>query len=85
MRSSVVRALNATFAESGVDFLDAPVSGGPRGANRGRLAIWVGGDRAVFDKYKAVLDAMGDAARYIGPIGAGSDCQAGAQCRRRRG
>ena len=43
-----------------------------RGANSGRLAIWVGGDKAVFDKYKPVLDAMGDAARYIGPIGAGS-------------
>ena len=55
-----------------MEFLDAPVSGGPRGANSGRLAIWVGGDKAVFDKYKPVLDAMGDAARYIGPIGAGS-------------
>lgn len=69
---SVVRALNATFAERGVDFLDAPVSGGPTGANSGRLAIWVGGDKAVFDKYQSVLDAMGDAARYIGPIGAGT-------------
>jgi 3-hydroxyisobutyrate dehydrogenase-like beta-hydroxyacid dehydrogenase len=68
----VVRALNATFVEKGVDFLDAPVSGGPSGANSGRLAIWVGGDRAVFDKYQPVLDAMGDAARYIGPIGAGT-------------
>lgn len=68
----VVRALHAKFAEQGVDFLDAPVSGGPRGANSGRLAIWVGGDRAAFDKYKPVLDAMGDAARYIGPTGAGT-------------
>jgi 3-hydroxyisobutyrate dehydrogenase len=39
----VVRSLHATFAERGVDFLDAPVSGGPKGANSGRLAIWVGG------------------------------------------
>ena len=68
----VVRALHAKLAEQGVDFLDAPVSGGPRGATSGRLAIWVGGDRAVFDKYKSVLDAMGDAARYIGPSGAGT-------------
>jgi len=68
----VVRALHATLAERGVDFLDAPVSGGPRGAASGRMAIWVGGDRAVFDKYQAVLDAMGDAARYIGAIGAGT-------------
>src|SRR5262249_19625519 len=69
---NVVRALHAQLAEYGVSFLDAPVSGGPRGANSGRLAIWVGGDRAIFDQYKPVLDAMGDAARYIGPIGAGT-------------
>jgi 3-hydroxyisobutyrate dehydrogenase-like beta-hydroxyacid dehydrogenase len=68
----VVRSLHATFAEKGVDFLDAPVSGGPKGANSGRLAIWVGGDKAVFDKYHAALSAMGDQAAYIGPIGAGS-------------
>jgi 3-hydroxyisobutyrate dehydrogenase len=68
----VVRRLNATFTAKGVDFLDAPVSGGPHGATSGRLAIWVGGDKAVFDRHKAVLDAMGDQARYIGPPGAGS-------------
>jgi 3-hydroxyisobutyrate dehydrogenase len=52
--------------------LDTPVSGGPVGANTGRLAIWVGGDRAVFDEHKHVLDAMGDQVKYIGPVGAGS-------------
>jgi len=68
----VVRSLHATLAEKGIDFLDAPVSGGPRGANSGKLAIWVGGDQAVYDKYHAALSAMGDQAAYIGPIGAGS-------------
>lgn len=68
----VVRDLNAIFAEKGVDFLDAPVSGGPSGANSGKLAVWVGGDKAVYDKYKAVLDAFSDQNRYIGPIGAGT-------------
>jgi 3-hydroxyisobutyrate dehydrogenase-like beta-hydroxyacid dehydrogenase len=68
----VVRRLHAAFAAKGVDFLDAPVSGGPAGAASGRLAIWVGGDKAVFDRHKTVLDAMSDQARYIGPIGAGS-------------
>jgi 3-hydroxyisobutyrate dehydrogenase-like beta-hydroxyacid dehydrogenase len=68
----VVRSLHATLAEKGIDFLDAPVSGGPKGANSGRLAIWVGGDKAVFDRYSAALSAMGDQAVYIGPIGAGS-------------
>ena len=52
--------------------LDAPVSGGPRGAASGRLALWVGGDEQIFNRHKKVLDAIGDAARYIGPIGAGS-------------
>ena len=68
----VVRSLHAIFAEKQIDFLDAPVSGGPKGANSGRLAIWVGGDKAVFDRYQSVLEAMGDQAAYIGPIGAGS-------------
>jgi len=68
----VVRSLHATCKEQDIDFLDAPVSGGPKGANSGRLAIWVGGDKAVFDKYQEVLSAMGDQAVYIGAIGAGS-------------
>jgi len=50
--------------------LDAPVSGGPRGAATGKLAIWVGGEQKIFDQYKPVLDAIGDEARYVGPIGA---------------
>ena len=69
---TVMRRLHATMQEKGVEVMDAPVSGGPDGAKSGKMAIWVGGDRATFDKYKTVLDTMGDAARYIGPIGAGS-------------
>jgi len=69
---TVVRRLHAIFKARGVDVLDAPVSGGPRGAESRRLALWVGGDEAVFKKFKAVLDAIGDQAYYVGPIGAGS-------------
>jgi 3-hydroxyisobutyrate dehydrogenase len=69
---SLVREMHAKLAEKGVALLDAPVSGGPRGANSGKLAIWVGGDEAAFNTHKSVLDAMGDQAVYIGPIGAGS-------------
>jgi len=36
------------------------------------LAIWVGGDKDIFDRYKPVLDAIGDQAVYVGPIGSGS-------------
>jgi 3-hydroxyisobutyrate dehydrogenase len=69
---TVVRAIHAKFAEKGVHFLDAPVSGGPKGAASGKLAIWVGGDKEVFEKYKHLLDDFSDQARYVGPIGAGS-------------
>jgi 3-hydroxyisobutyrate dehydrogenase-like beta-hydroxyacid dehydrogenase len=69
---SLVRRIHAAFAERGAHMLDAPVSGGPRGARTGELALWVGGERAVFDRHKPLLDAMGDQARYVGPIGAGS-------------
>jgi 3-hydroxyisobutyrate dehydrogenase len=65
----VVRRLHTAFAERELHMLDAPVSGGPRGAATGKLAIWVGGDRAVFEQHKPLLDAIGDQARYIGPIG----------------
>ncbi len=69
---TLVRELNRRFAEKHVYMLDAPVSGGPRGAASGRLALWVGGDEQIFNRHKKVLDAIGDQARYIGPIGAGS-------------
>jgi 3-hydroxyisobutyrate dehydrogenase len=69
---TAVRRLHATFAGRGVPMLDAPVSGGPRGARTRKLAIWVGGDEAVFQRFKPVLDAMGDQVRRVGSIGAGS-------------
>ncbi len=69
---TTVRKIAAAFAEKGCHMLDAPVSGGPTGARAGKLAIWVGGEKAVFDEHKPFLDAIGDAARYVGPIGAGS-------------
>ena len=65
----VVKALHAAFADKGAHMLDAPVSGGPAGAASRKLAIWVGGDKAVFAAHKDALDAMGDKAAYIGPIG----------------
>jgi 3-hydroxyisobutyrate dehydrogenase len=67
---AVVKKLEAAFSEKGAHMLDAPVSGGPAGAANRKLAIWVGGDQAVFERHKKVLDAIGDQARYIGPVGA---------------
>lgn len=69
---SVVRRLHDEFARRGIAMLDAPVSGGPVGAATRRLAIWVGGDKAEFEKHKPLLDAIGDQPLYIGPIGSGT-------------
>jgi 3-hydroxyisobutyrate dehydrogenase len=55
-----------------VAVLDAPVSGGPRGARTRKLALWVGGDEEVFRRHKPVLDAIGDQVIHVGPVGAGS-------------
>ena len=68
----VVRRLHAVLADKGVQLMDAPVSGGPKGAANGRLAIWIGGDRDVYDRFTDVLGTMSDDARYIGAIGAGT-------------
>jgi 3-hydroxyisobutyrate dehydrogenase-like beta-hydroxyacid dehydrogenase len=69
---TLMRRLHGMFAEKGIHVMDTPVSGGPVGANTGRMAIWVGGEESVFNDVKHVLDAMGDQVKYIGPIGAGS-------------
>ena len=76
---TVVRKAHEAFAAKGVHLFDAPVSGGPRGAASGKLAIWCGGDEDVFEQWKPVLDMIGDAAQYIGPIGGRFGRQAGAQ------
>jgi 3-hydroxyisobutyrate dehydrogenase len=69
---TVVRKLHAVFKARGVHMFDAPVSGGPRGAESRRLALWIGGDEEAFKTFKPVVDAIGDQAYYVGPIGAGS-------------
>ena len=56
----------------GADFLDAPVSGGPAGAQAGTLTIMVGGEEATFDRARPVFEAMGKNIRRVGPTGSGS-------------
>ncbi len=69
---TVVREVSAQFAEKGIPLLDAPVSGGQSGAASGKLALYVGGDKALFDEYKKLLDAIGDEVMYCGIIGTGN-------------
>jgi 3-hydroxyisobutyrate dehydrogenase-like beta-hydroxyacid dehydrogenase len=67
----LVRRLHAAFAAKGIHVLDAPVSGGPAGAQSRKLAFWVGGDRVVYDKYLDVLRAMGEEPMHVGAVGCG--------------
>ncbi len=69
---TLIRRIHEQAAARGIHVLDAPVSGGPRGARTRNLAIWVGGDREVYDRCKPVLDSIGDKAYYVGPIGCGA-------------
>lgn len=62
----------------GVSYLDAPVSGGPQGAEEGSLAIMVGGDAAAFDEALPVLNCFGRAI-HVGPSGSGQITKLGSQ------
>ena len=55
-----------------VDFLDAPVSGGEPGAIDGSIAIMVGGQQQVFNKFKELFDVLGGSATLVGDVGAGN-------------
>lgn len=67
----LVRRLHAAFAERGAHMFDAPISGGPTGAARRQLAIWVGGDEATYRRCEPVLRVMADRPSRIGDSGAG--------------
>src|SRR5262249_11550417 len=70
-RPTLIRSLEPRFAARGIHVLDAPVSGGKSGAESRNLAVMVGGERAVFERVRPVLDAFGDKVFYAGAIGAG--------------
>jgi 2-hydroxy-3-oxopropionate reductase len=67
----VSQKVGAALAEKGVRMLDAPVSGGEKGAIEGTLSIMVGGDAAVFEEMLPILQAMGKTITRLGPLGAG--------------
>lgn len=67
----VARRVAARLAEKGVAFLDAPVSGGQKGASEGTLSFFVGGDAEALGKARPVLEAMGRRITHLGPSGAG--------------
>ena len=65
------RHLYAVAKAKGVQFIDAPVSGGQAGAEKGQLTVMCGGDPAAFEQAKAVIDCFAKATTLMGPSGAG--------------
>jgi 3-hydroxyisobutyrate dehydrogenase len=73
--STIAPAISRSLAEfcskQGVDFLDAPVSGGTQGAEAGTLTIMAGGDAGALERARPVLDAIGGRIFHVGPSGSG--------------
>ena len=68
----VSQKIGAACAAKGIDFLDAPVSGGEPKAIDGTLAIMVGGEARVFETVKPILEKLGSSVLLTGPVGAGN-------------
>lgn len=66
-----VRRLHTAFAGKGAHFLDAPITGGSKGAQTGRLTMFIGGDRPSFDRFQPMLSTMADRLIHVGPSGTG--------------
>ena len=72
----VTRQLADELGRYGIHMLDAPVSGGEKGAIEGTLSIMVGGDPAVFEACRPIFQALGKSVLHVGPIGAGQVAKA---------
>lgn len=68
---SSTRKISGILKAKGVDMLDAAISGGPAGAAERKMSIMVGGQKDVFEKYRSVLDDLGNNVFLVGEIGAG--------------
>jgi 3-hydroxyisobutyrate dehydrogenase-like beta-hydroxyacid dehydrogenase len=69
--ANVARELTEVALHRGLHFLDAPVSGGQAGAEKGALTIMVGGDATIYAKTEPVLQSYGKLIQHLGPSGSG--------------
>ena len=65
------RRIGKALAAKGVEFLDAPVSGGQKGAIEAKLSIMVGGSTATLERIRPILEALGRTITHCGPLGSG--------------
>ena len=73
---AVARTVAAKLAEKGIDMLDAPVSGGPAGAEQATLSIMAGGEARVFERVKPLFECLGKTIVHMGGHGAGQTTKA---------
>ena len=73
---AVAREVAGRLAAQGLDMLDAPVSGGPGGAQQATLSIMVGGEPRVFERVKPLFECLGRTIVHMGAIGAGQTTKA---------
>lgn len=73
---TAARRVAEALAAKGIDMLDAPVSGGPMGAEQATLSIMVGGRASVFERAKPLFECMGKTIVYVGEHGAGQIAKA---------
>ena len=73
---AATRTMAGRLAELGVDFADAPVSGGSEGAQKATLTIFVGAEPAVFERARPILEVIGKTITHVGPVGSGQAVKA---------
>jgi 3-hydroxyisobutyrate dehydrogenase-like beta-hydroxyacid dehydrogenase len=67
----LAQSINLRARDLGIGYLDAPVSGGPAGAQAGKLTVMAGGPADLLERVRPVLSAYGDPIRLCGEVGAG--------------
>jgi 3-hydroxyisobutyrate dehydrogenase len=73
----ITRKISNALKQDGINFIDAPVSGGPKGANQGNIAIMVGGTKKQFSTIKPIMADISSNIFYAGEIGSGHSIKAG--------
>ncbi|MFQ5860143.1 MAG: NAD(P)-dependent oxidoreductase [Dehalococcoidia bacterium] len=72
---TLIRRIHTTFKERGCDVMDATVGGRPTVAQEGKLLVMAGGEAAVFQRCRPVLDSFAARVVYCGQVGSGSVCK----------
>jgi len=74
--TAATKAMATELVAGGVELIDAPVSGGPQGADAGTIAIMVGGTDAQYERVAPVLKVISPNVAHVGPLGAGHTLKA---------